>query len=259
MTIEQLAAAVEMSVRNIRNHHTRGLLPAPEVRGRVGYYGPEHVKRLRLIRDLQAEGFNLAAIKRVVEASSGSVGGIAGLRAALLAAFEIETREVVTDKELAKRMAGVEPEVVDRMRRLNLLIPLGDGRFERASPALARAYDRVTSLGLSPADAARLGEALSETCDSIARRFVDLYLEQLWEPFAENGHPEEDWDQTVSVLRALRTLAGDVVLAMFKLRMAAQMEAAADTLLEDQVKRMQLLRAPATWHGPERRARPRRA
>ena len=29
LTIEQLAAEVGMSVRNIRNHHSRGLLPAP--------------------------------------------------------------------------------------------------------------------------------------------------------------------------------------------------------------------------------------
>src|SRR5229473_2092882 len=54
LTIEQLAGAVGMSVRNIRNHHTRGLLPAPEVRARVGYYNADHVARLRLILDLQA-------------------------------------------------------------------------------------------------------------------------------------------------------------------------------------------------------------
>src|SRR2546421_8300041 len=60
LTIEQLAAEVGMSVRNIRNHHSRGLLPAPEVRARVGFYGAEHVARLRLILDLQADGFNLA-------------------------------------------------------------------------------------------------------------------------------------------------------------------------------------------------------
>ena len=38
LTIEQLAAEVKMSVRNIRNHHSRGLLPPPEVRARIGYY-----------------------------------------------------------------------------------------------------------------------------------------------------------------------------------------------------------------------------
>jgi len=60
LTIEQLAARSGMSVRNIRAHQARGLLAAPEVRLRVGYYGPEHVAQLRLIRELQADGFNLA-------------------------------------------------------------------------------------------------------------------------------------------------------------------------------------------------------
>src|SRR5450759_4291114 len=71
LTVEQLAAEVGMSVRNIRNHHTRGLLPPPEVRARVGYYSSEHVARLRLILDLQADGFNLAAIERLLSGSDG--------------------------------------------------------------------------------------------------------------------------------------------------------------------------------------------
>ncbi len=50
LTIEQLAAQTGMTVRNIRAHQARGLLDPPEVRLRVGYYGPEHVARIRLIR-----------------------------------------------------------------------------------------------------------------------------------------------------------------------------------------------------------------
>src|SRR5437899_3028776 len=34
-----------MTVRNIRAHRARGLLPAPDVRDRIGYYGPEHIAR----------------------------------------------------------------------------------------------------------------------------------------------------------------------------------------------------------------------
>src|SRR2546423_14402058 len=83
LTIEQLAAEVGMSVRNIRNHQSRGLLPAPEVRARVGYYSAEHVARLRLIADLQADGFNLKAIERLIGASGGSIGRLVGLRNAL--------------------------------------------------------------------------------------------------------------------------------------------------------------------------------
>src|ERR1700683_5862971 len=69
LTIEQLAGEVGMSVRNIRNHHSRGLLPAPEVRARVGYYSAEPVVRLGLILDLQADGFNLTAIERLLSGS----------------------------------------------------------------------------------------------------------------------------------------------------------------------------------------------
>src|ERR1700704_259362 len=78
LTIEQLAAEVGMSVRNIRNHHTRGLLPPPEVRARVGFYGDEHADRLRLIQDLQADGFNLAAIERLLSGSDGLAGRLLG-------------------------------------------------------------------------------------------------------------------------------------------------------------------------------------
>ena len=59
LTIEQLATTTGMSVRNLRSHRTAGLLPPPHVRDRVGYYGPEHTERVRLVQELQSMGFNL--------------------------------------------------------------------------------------------------------------------------------------------------------------------------------------------------------
>src|ERR1700751_3642796 len=91
LTIEQLAAEVGMSVRNIRNHHSRGLLPPPEVRARVGYYSAEHVARLRLIQDLQADGFNLAAIERLLSGTDVLAEQLLGLRHAVTAPFDPET------------------------------------------------------------------------------------------------------------------------------------------------------------------------
>src|SRR4051812_22736518 len=66
LTIEQLAARTGLTVRNIRSHVTRGLLPSPYLKGRTGYYGPEHVARLQLVTGLQQQGFNLAAITSLV-------------------------------------------------------------------------------------------------------------------------------------------------------------------------------------------------
>src|SRR5258708_22591093 len=65
-TIDQLAHASGVTVRNIRAHQSSGLLPAPEVRGRTGFYTLEHVARLQLINHIEAGGFTLVAIKRVL-------------------------------------------------------------------------------------------------------------------------------------------------------------------------------------------------
>src|SRR6202451_3931732 len=126
LTVEQLAAEVGMSVRNIRNHHTRGLLPAPEVRARVGYYSAEHIARLRLILDLQADGFNLAAIERLLSGSDGLAERVPRLRRAVVTSFDAETPELVTGEELLKRFGEVEAKDAERVRKLKLLVPLGD-------------------------------------------------------------------------------------------------------------------------------------
>src|SRR5919107_5729045 len=71
LTIDELARLTGMTVRNLRAHQSRGLLPPPEVRGRTGYYGPEHLSRVELIRELQTEGFNLEAIRKLLEGAGG--------------------------------------------------------------------------------------------------------------------------------------------------------------------------------------------
>src|SRR5215467_10694666 len=62
MTIDDLARQAQLPVRTIREYHTMRLLPPPERRGRVGYYGPGHAHRLELITRLQGRGYSLAGI-----------------------------------------------------------------------------------------------------------------------------------------------------------------------------------------------------
>jgi DNA-binding transcriptional MerR regulator len=69
LTVGQLADAAGMTVRNVRNHQSRGLLPPPELEARTGYYGERHLERLRLIREMQADGYNLEAIRRLLSGS----------------------------------------------------------------------------------------------------------------------------------------------------------------------------------------------
>jgi DNA-binding transcriptional MerR regulator len=237
LTIEQLAAEVGMSVRNIRNHHTRGLLPPPEVRARVGYYNAEHVARLRLILDLQADGFNLAAIERLLSGSDGLAARLLGLRKAVTTPFEPERPEVITAEELDKRFGELSDKDAERVRKLKLLVPLGDGRFEAPSPALLRAAEQVIALGIPLHAALSLSDRVSRDADSIARAFTKLFLRELWEPFDQAGQPEEGWDELIESVDALRPLASEALLALFKLRMTAQLEEAFGKVIEHQAKR----------------------
>lgn len=63
LTIDELAATVGLSVRTVRFYAGKKLLPTPRLEGRTGRYGPIHVARLSLVRDLQRTGYTLAAIE----------------------------------------------------------------------------------------------------------------------------------------------------------------------------------------------------
>jgi DNA-binding transcriptional MerR regulator len=237
LTVEQLAAEVGMSVRNIRNHHTRGLLPPPEVRARVGYYSSEHVARLRLILDLQADGFNLAAIERLLSGSDGLAERLLGLRRAVTTPFEPEQPELITTAELAERFGELSAKDAERVRKLKLLVALGDDRFEAPSPALLRAAEQVAALGIPMHAALVLVERMSRDCDSISRDFTKLFLRELWQPFDEAGQPDEGWDELIEGVDSLRPLASEALLALFKLRMTIQLEQAFGKVIEHQAKR----------------------
>ena len=127
-----------MSVRNIRNHQSRGLLPPPEVRARIGYYGPDHVARLRLIQEMQAEGFKLSAISRLIGEHGADADRFVGLRQAVTAPFADEAPEVLSREELIERFQVDDDRLLVKAQKLGLLIALGEDRYEAPSPALLR-------------------------------------------------------------------------------------------------------------------------
>ena len=68
LTIEELASKAGTATTTVRMYQSKGLLPPPERRGRIGYYGQGHLARLRLIAQLQERGFSLASIKQLTDA-----------------------------------------------------------------------------------------------------------------------------------------------------------------------------------------------
>lgn len=62
--LAELAARAGVPGRTIRFYIARGLVPGPSKAGRGAAYGPEHLERLRQIRDWQARGLMLAEVAR---------------------------------------------------------------------------------------------------------------------------------------------------------------------------------------------------
>src|SRR4051812_22077659 len=166
MTVEQLAYETGMSVRNIRNHQSRGLLPPPEVRARTGYYGDEHVARLRLIQEMQGEGFNLRAIAQLIGRHGADADRLVGLRQAATAPIAPEAPEVLTQEELVERFQVEDRRLLSKAQKLGLLIPLGGDRYEAPSPALLRAAEEVMQMGVSLAAALAVIEKLKRSSHS---------------------------------------------------------------------------------------------
>ena len=72
MSVGELADAAGLSRRAIRFYVQKGLLPPPGGRGRGRHYGSEHLERLNRIRQLQAAGHGLEAIRRILEGGAES-------------------------------------------------------------------------------------------------------------------------------------------------------------------------------------------
>ena len=228
MTIDELARRTGMTVRNIRAHQSRGLLPPPEVRGRTGFYGPEHASRVELIKEMQADGFNLEAIRRLLASSGGSTDEVLRFTRAVTAPFEDETPEIVETRELVANFSddGPDPKALERAIELGLLRPLGEGRYEQRSPRLARAGAELRDLGVAPRRVLDVSADLRRHADGVAKSFVQLFLDEVWTPFEEAGRPPERWPEVFEALERLRPLAAESLLAMFQIVMTERVERA---------------------------------
>jgi DNA-binding transcriptional MerR regulator len=195
------------------------------LRQRIGYYGPEHVARLKLIRELQEEGFNLKGIKRLLEQTPGPAEGLLDLKHAVTAPFETEQPQVYTRAELGERFgqqAGTRN--LAKAQRLGVLVSIGGDRYEAPSPSLLDAAEEVMRRGVSLRAALSVVEDVQRSCEAVARRFTRLFLDDVWKPFEAAGQPEERFEEVVDAIERLRPIASQVVLAVFQQTMTREVE-----------------------------------
>jgi DNA-binding transcriptional MerR regulator len=222
-----------MTVRNIRAHQARGLLAPPEVRQRVGYYGPEHIAQLRLIRQLQDDGFNLGGIKRLLDDTQGTTERLLHFKQALSGAAGVEPSETLSLAELGRRFrvsADEAPAVLEKAVALGVLVPVSDDQYEVPSPSLLAIAEEVVRRGISPHSALAVLEDIERHCDSVSRSFVKLFLREVWKPFAQAEMPAERWPEIEEAVERLAPIASEAVMAIFQQRLASQLEGAFDEI-----------------------------
>ena len=228
LTVDQLAARVGLTVRNVRAYAARGLLPPPRLVGRTGYYGREHVARLVLVREMLAEGYSLTMIERTLASAphTASVATLA-LHRALLTPWLPPEPEVISREQLAAR-TGVEPDadVLTELVGLGLLEELDDGRLRVLDPALLAAGQQVVDLGVPPAALIAAQTRVIELVREIATTYVQMYVDTGWRAFAEAGAPRAQLDEVRATVARLQPAAAQALLASFRTEMAAAVESA---------------------------------
>ncbi|WP_336028986.1 MerR family transcriptional regulator [Geodermatophilus sp. FMUSA9-8] len=232
-TVDELAARVGITVRNVRAYAARGLLPPPRLVGRTGYYGPEHVARLLLVREMLAEGYSLAVIERTL-VTAPAIGGSASLalHRALLAPWLPPEPEDTTAGELTAR-AGVpiDPATVEELVRLGLVERLDGDRLRVTDPSLLTAGLQVMQLGVPPSALITAQTRVIELVREIAATYVGMFLETGWRSLVESASPPEQLDRVGDVMSRLQPAAAQALLASFRTEMAAAVSAAVEAEL----------------------------
>jgi DNA-binding transcriptional MerR regulator len=228
MTIEQLADRAGMTVRNVREHQTRGLLPPPALVGRKGYYDERHLARLLVVRQLQEEGLNLHAVGWLLEqAPPDAADEVARLKQALFAPWTTEQPRTYTLTELVARFGeDAGPATRARAETLGLLEQLDDATWVSPAPRLLEAGAQLVELGVEVEAALDVVEQLLTSTATVARSFVDLFVAEILSPAGAASGGLETVDiaeeRTAAIREAverLRPIASEALLAAFQLRM----------------------------------------
>ncbi|MFT4189030.1 MAG: MerR family transcriptional regulator [Aeromicrobium sp.] len=236
-TIDELAAHVGMTVRNVRAYAGRGILPLPRLEGRTGYYGREHVQRLQLVREMLDRGFTLAAIESSIRDARPAVAGHAlDLLHLLDEPHDVEP-EIMTRDALAA-LAGVprDAQLIDDLASLNLVRWLDEDTVELLQPQIVRTGATVVQLGLDPSTVISFYPLMRRQLRTIADSFVAAVAREAIDPFLEKGLPEDEWQQVLGMIQSLLPIAGQVTVAVLR----EQLGEAIDDELSSVIEQLQV-------------------
>jgi DNA-binding transcriptional MerR regulator len=232
LTVDELASRAQMTVRNVRAYASRGLIGAPRLAGRTGYYNRDHLQRLQLIRQLLERGLTLAAIEKALQGTPHSAAGHTLDLMTILDLPDDGGTESMSREDLAA-LAGVERDdaLIESMMGLGLVERLEGDRVRLVEPAVVRAGAAAVTMGLAPETVIALFPILQTHLRSIADTFVREVVAELIQPFVDAGFPEDEWQRIITLVDGLLPIASQVTLGIFR----AEFRRAIDTEVGEQI------------------------
>lgn len=215
LTIDELSAAVGLTVRTTRYYASLGLIPAPIRRGRVAYYDDAHRARLELVRALQDHGFTLQAIEGFLGslAPDATVEELA-LQKAMLTSWTPRPPERLTHRQLEKKAGRrLSPE------HIRLLITLG--ALERSDDGYVAMPTLQVGVGLLDVDIPEdsMGaaeESIRRHMESLVEELTEILRTQVLEPYRREAHSPEDAARLEKTMAKLRQLTLEAVVTGFQ-------------------------------------------
>jgi DNA-binding transcriptional MerR regulator len=167
--IDDLARETGLTVDTIRYYQRQALLPPGEREGRHRIYGPEHVRRLRRIKELQARRFSIAAIRALVTGDGDRLDGV----------FADDGEDVRLSLEELLERSGAGAELAAGLQEAGILRDPHDfGRtaYDGDDLEMLRGMARLLAAGIPLKALRELGQIYARGIEETQRRVVEVFV-----------------------------------------------------------------------------------
>ena len=213
MTIDELARRVDMTARNIREWQTNGLLPPPQRRGRVGFYGDDHIAHIERIKSLRVQGFPLDVIRRILDQSGESAPEVRRLASTVLSPANLTGSMEMKRVDLAEQF-GADAE--QYLAECGLIDVVNDELLVITDTATFDYVEKLVAIGLPLGKVAGALTHMTNHQIVSMQAFVDLYRDAIWEPFLHAGLPIDEWSTIADKTVQLRSLGIGLGMQAFR-------------------------------------------
>lgn len=215
--LDELARQADVASTTVRLYRSQGLLAAPRLEGRTGWYDESHLRRLRLIARLQAEGHSLAGIAGLLRQweQGRSLDAVIGVEAELDSLLGDAHAAMLDAADVAEHFpaGSLTPDLVQRAVDLRLIELASDGRIRVADRRFLEAGGALARLGVPLGVILDEWQALVAHTDTIADRFVKVFEDHLAPASWPTDLDTETARRLAETLARLQATARQVVIA----------------------------------------------